>query len=256
MQEISEHQRQFVRPLYASFPGLHGAIEAVLDGSAGNVLVDDVTAPAVCRMVVGDFHMIAGDTASPAAKSALQSVPIGEYIAVPDDWHSLVRGTLPGVEPRQRIAMRESQSWDSEALARMRESFPPGYELRRVDASNVREFRKLNETFVANFESLEDFLARGIGFAVTNERGKIVAGCSSYTISSRCLEFEIETRKDYWRRGLALVTGARMIEHCLDAGLEPCWDAAHEGSALLAERLGFVRVREYTGYYVRSSAQT
>jgi hypothetical protein len=256
MQEISEHQRQSVRPLYASFPGLHGAIEAVLEGSAGSLFVDDVKTPAVCRMVVGDFHMIAGDPASPAAKSVLRSVPNGEYIAVPDDWHSLVRDTLPGVEPRRRIAMREPASWDRQALARMREGLPPSYELRRVDASDVSEFRDLNETFVGNFKSLEDFLARGIGFAVVNERGEMVAGCSTYTISSRCLEFEIETRKDYWRRGLALVTGARMIEHCLELGLEPCWDAAHEGSALLAERLGFVRAREYAGYYVRSSEAT
>jgi hypothetical protein len=40
-----------------------------------------------------------------------------------------------------------------------------------------------------------------------------------------------------------------MIEHCLENGLEPCWDAAHEGSALLAEQLGFVGRRRYTAYY-------
>jgi hypothetical protein len=41
-----------------------------------------------------------------------------------------------------------------------------------------------------------------------------------------------------------------MIEHCLDNGLTPCWDAAHEGSALLAERLGFGKRRPYTAYRV------
>jgi hypothetical protein len=240
--------REAVRPLYKDFPGLHGAIDAVLEGAAGEVFVDNARTPRVVRAVVGDFHMIAGDLASRAATEALGGVPKGDYIAIPDGWQSLLRATLPAAQPKERFAMQAPERGDVQALARMREGLPDGYLLSRVDDGNVTSFRDLNETFVANFESLEDYLERGIGFAITNERGEMVAGCSSYTISSRCLEFEIETRKDYWRRGLALVTGARMIEHCLEVGLEPCWDAAHEGSAILAERLGFVRVRKYTGY--------
>jgi hypothetical protein len=248
MKKLKSKHRERVRPLYEGFPGLHGAIEAVLEGAGGKVYVDDADEPRVSRMVVGDFHMIAGDHTSPKATKALRAVPKREYIAVPDDWHELVHATLPDAEPRERIAMRAPEHWDAEALARMRQSLPEGYTLTQVDKHSVKEFRDLNPTFVDNFKSLKDYLQRGIGFAVSNEEGVIVAGCSTYTISSRCLEFEIETRKDYWRRGLALVTGARMIEHCLEAGLEPCWDAAHEGSAVLAERLGFLRRRSYTGY--------
>jgi hypothetical protein len=137
----------------------------------------------------------------------------------------------------------------------MRESLPRDYRLLQIDASTYGAFRDLNETFVANFASKEDFLSRGVGFGVVHiGRAGFVAGCSSYTISSRCLEFEIETRRDYQRRGLALVTGARMIEHCLEGGLEPCWDAAHEGSAVLAERLGFVGRRRYTAYRIGAPA--
>ncbi len=248
MRTLNGTLRERSRPLFAGFPGLHGAIEAVLEGAAGTVYADETDDPHVVRAVVGDFHMIAGDASRPAAVEALRAVPKGDYIAVPDGWHDLVRSTLANVQPKTRIAMRAPESWDPQALVRVRETLPAGYMLTRVDKRNVKEFRDLNETFVANFKSLPDFLRRGIGFTVSNEDGEIVAGCSTYTISSRCLEFEIETRRDYWRRGLALVTGARMIEHCLEVGLEPCWDAAHEGSAVLAERLGFVRVREYTGY--------
>ncbi len=129
----------------------------------------------------------------------------------------------------------------------MRESLPTEFKLQRIDGETAAAFRKLNATFVDNFESPADFLERGVGFGVTTG-GEIVAGCSSYSMSSRRMEFEIETRRDYQRRGLALVTGARLIEHCLDNGLEPCWDAAHEGSARLAEALGFVGRTRYTSY--------
>lgn len=250
MKKLGRAQRERVRTLYDGFPGLHGAIEAVLEGSAGEVYVDDPDAPRVARAVIGDFQVISGDASSPAAVRALRDVRKRDYIAVPDGWHALLRDTVPGAEPRERFAMRAPDHWDTQALARMRSSLPDGYRLSRIDRHSVKPFRHLNETFVANFRSLKDYLERGVGFAVTNEKGEMVAGCSTYTISSRALEFEIETHKDYRRRGLALVTGARMIEHCLEAGLEPCWDAAHAGSAILAERLGFLRERQYTAYYV------
>jgi GNAT superfamily N-acetyltransferase len=248
MESLTGDRREAVRLLYSGYPGLHGAIEAVLEGGFGQVFVDDAAAPRVARMVVGDSHMVAGDPGAAGAVDTLLAVPSGEYISVPEPWHEFVRRTLPRAEAKERFSLFAPKEWNRAHLAGLRESLPLGYELRRVDEASVEAFRDLNETFVDNFASLEDYLQRGTGFAITNEHGEIVAGCSTYTISSRCLEFEIETHVDYQRRGLALVTGARMIEHCIEAGLEPCWDAAHDGSARLAERLGFVGRRQYTAY--------
>ena len=248
MKKLQKDLRETVRPLYSGYPGLHGAIEAVLEGGFGHIYADDAAAPRVARMVVGDFHMVAGDSNASGAAEALLAIPSRDYLAVPDSWLDLVQKTLPGAEPNDRFSMSAPDVWNGAQLAAMRQSLPHGCELRRVDADSVAAFRDLNETFVDNFASLGDYLQRGVGFVVTNECGEMVAGCSTYTISSRCLEFEIETREDYRRRGLALVTGARMIEHCIETGLEPCWDAAHEGSSRLAERLGFIGRRHYTAY--------
>lgn len=247
MQLLAEQDREHIRPLYTRYFALHGAIDAVLEGGFGRVFADNAARPRSARLVIGDFHVLAGE---PDA-GALEGIPPGETVCAPEPWYGLLRGAFPVAEPKERFAFTAPERWDRAHLAPLRASLPPGYELRRVAESDVEAFRDLNQTFVDNFESLEDYLRRGIGFAVANERGELVAGCSTYTISSRCLEFEIETRRDHWRRGLALVTGARMIEHCLEAGLEPCWDAAHEGSARLAERLGFVNCRQYTAYRLR-----
>ena len=247
MELLPKDQGAAVRGLYEGFPGLHGAIDSVLEGVMGELFVDDRLKPRVARAVIGDFHAIAGDQESSSATAALRAVPDGEYIAVHESWHELVRQTLQAAQTYDRFAFSAPAKWDRERLASFRESLPPEYMLHRIDAGMVADFRTLNETFVDNFASLDDFLRLGVGFGITKD-GEFVAGCSSYTISSRCLEFEIETRRDYQRRGLALVTGSRMIEHCLDNGLEPCWDAAHEGSALLAEALGFVKRLPYTAY--------
>jgi RimJ/RimL family protein N-acetyltransferase len=205
----------------------------------------------VTRIVIGDFHCIAGDTGLPASAEALLAVPARDYLAAPASWHDFVLATRSDAYPYERFAFSAPEHWDRTHLAALVASLPPGHVLRRVDESTYDAFATLNHSFVDNFHSRADYLSRGVGFCVADDRtGEIVAGCSSYTISTRCLEFEIETRRDHQRRGLALVTGARLIEHCLDNALVPYWDAAHQGSARLAERLGFVGRRVYTAYRV------
>ncbi|MEX2228500.1 MAG: GNAT family N-acetyltransferase, partial [Dehalococcoidia bacterium] len=53
------------------------------------------------------------------------------------------------------------------------------------------------------------------------------------------------------RRGRGRAAGARLVEHCLDHGLEPCWDAHNPPSTALAEQLGFVDPQRYAGWEVR-----
>ena len=43
-----------------------------------------------------------------------------------------------------------------------------------------------------------------------------------------------------------------MIEHCLVHNLEPCWDAANDWSAELAEKLGFINPKAYNAYWIKS----
>lgn len=245
---VPTHCRASLAPLYEGFVGLHGMLHSILEGVLGTAYADDAGAPRVARLALDDFHCIAGDPDAPAAIEALRAIPPEDHAAIPEAWRERLLATRQA-RPYDRFAFQAPAQWDRAQLTALREGLPGGFALSRVTSETVATFRGLAESLVANFGSDDQFLARGVGFAVTAEAsGRVVAGCSSYAISSRSLEFEIQTHPDYRRRGLALVTGATMIEHCLDAGLEPCWDAAHEGSAVLAERLGFVGRRRYTAY--------
>jgi len=270
---IPPNARDPLRPLFEGFIGLHGVIDAVLEGTLGDAYADDPKNPRVAHIEL-DFNAIAGDPEATAAADALRSLDPGNHLVVPDSWTNLLMDVRDNLQPYDRFAFSPGP-WDRSALATLRESLPEGFVLERITNDTVAPFEQLADSLTYNFDGPDDFLARGVGFGIfdnsarpepvegrdslgkaepveaearTPEPRPCIAGCSSYAISSRVLEFEIQTHPNFRRRGLALVTGSRMIEHSLDNGLKPAWDAAHEGSALLAERLGFVNRRRYTTY--------
>jgi GNAT superfamily N-acetyltransferase len=241
-------KREPLRSLFEGFPGLHGVIDSILEGVLGKAWADDLTSPRVARLEL-DFQLMAGDPSAPSATDELRGLPAGEHLAIPDSWTDLLIDALDTVQPYDRVDFGQPEGWDREQLAANRESIPEGLAIERITGDTVGAFAALADSLVYNFESHEDFLARGVGFGI-RQGDRFIAGCSSYAISSHSLEFEIQTHPEYERRGLALATGSRMIEHCLDSALTPCWDAAHEGSAVLAERLGFGERRPYLAYRI------
>ena len=64
------------------------------------------------------------------------------------------------------------------------------------------------------------------------------------------IEIEIATRKDYRRKGLATICGARIILECMDRNLYPSWDAQNKWSVALAEKLGYHYERTYPAFEI------
>lgn len=241
---VPKDDRAPLGPLFEGFRALKGVVHAVLEGVMGEVRADDAAMPNVAHIDL-DFHLLAGDPSHPAAREAIRSLSEGDHVIVAESWADVLMDSWERLQPYERTEF-SAGTWDLGDL-RKRQSLPEGLSLVRVDTETVGAFAELDAAFVYNFDSHEDFLARGVGFGVT-DGSLFVAGCSSYAISSRSLEFEIETAAEFQRRGLAMVTGSRMIEYCVEEGLEPCWDAAHDVSARLALRLGFRDARPYTAY--------
>lgn len=248
--EVPPDVREPLRPLFDGFPGLHGWADAILEGAAGVAFADDPSRPNVALLEL-DFDFLAGDAGHPAAAELARKLePPASLAASSGDWESLLRRVWGDrVSTYTRVAF-QAGDWDRARLDAFIVALPDGYVLKRIDGESVRRFRSLEDSLVYNFDTLDDFLARGVGFGVEHE-GKFVSGCSSFTISSRSLEFEIQTHPDFRRRGLATAAAAAMIEHCIDSGLEPCWDAHNPMSAALATKLGFAEPAPYTAYEIR-----
>lgn len=245
--------REVVRPLFAGFRPFHGAWEAVLATSLGEVVVDDAARPTVARVTL-DFRFLAGDpdAAQGAADALLDGIvpPASLLAAAGTGWRERFRARW-GVRlgERERVVFAGPPVWDRERLRRQAAALPPGFALTRVDATNVARFRALAGNLVANYGSDAAFVRDGVGFGV-EAAGRFVAGCSSFALGGAWCEFEIQTHLDYRRRGLARAAGARLIAHCVDAGIRPAWDAHNPPSAALAEQLGFVDPLRYTAWEV------
>jgi hypothetical protein len=249
---IHPGKREVLRPLFEPYPGVDGCIDAMLDGGMGTALADDAESPRFARMYMNpdDFHFFGGDHTSAAAEAAVHALPPGTYVVVQyETWATLLRRVWGDRLVSHTRTVFRPGAWDGTELERRAAALPEGFTMKRIEAGDIERFIELEDSFVYNFASHEEFLAKGVGFGIEHE-GRFVSGCSSFAIGPRKLEFEIQTHADYRRRDLAFAVASRMIAHCIDAGLEPCWDAANPPSAALATKLGFVDPRPYTAYSI------
>ena len=182
--EIPPAGRESPRPLFAGFPGLHGIVDAALEGTMGTVRADDATQPVVAVIEL-DFYLLAGDPLAPSAEPVVRGLsPPWSVVTSGEDWEPLLH-RIWGVDlqTRTRVAFRPGK-WDRQRLRRFRATLPDGYTLKRVTAGDAARFAELEESLVYNFPSLDEFVAKGVGFGVDHE-GRYVSGCSSFALSSR-----------------------------------------------------------------------
>lgn len=237
-----------IAPLFAGWE--ETLIWSVLEGHMGRVIVEDEAAPVSAQLVIGDLCFFGGiPNEALAAKAAAE-----ELVPQNDAWSAVIERIWGDrVSRRFRYAIKkEPDVFDRDRLGRFVAALPPEYELRLFDEEIcARSFtEQWSRDFCSCFQSCEDFLRRGFGVAIL-QNGALVSGASSYTIYNGGIEIEIDTKPEYRQRGLATVSGARLILEALDRGLYPSWDAFDLRSVALAEKLGYHMSHPYAIYMKR-----
>jgi len=251
--ELDGNSRACVRPLFERYPCCHGSIAAAIEGDMGRVLTDSREEPRVALAVL-DFQFLAGDPRHENARALLELLrpgPTGEWVIAPTPaWRKLLTSAFPDtLESYWREAF-QAESFDRHKLEGFSQALPEGFELRGVRLEEVDQFAAdLSPALVYNFCSHEEFISRGIGLGILHQ-GMFVSGASSAAVGGGKLEFEIQTHPRFRRRGLARAVAAALILTCIEHGLEPCWDAANEPSAALAQQLGFRSTGKYEAYWL------
>ena len=249
--ELDSDNRGFLRRLFDRYPCLHGSVAAAIEGGMGRVFADSQEESRVALAVL-DFHFLAGDSLHENTLLLFKLLQPGDVVIAPTPaWQHLVAATYPSELAVYHREAFQAEQFDIDKLRQFCQALPSGFELRQVRLEEVTQFaRDLDPALIYNFRSHEEFITRGVGLGILHQ-GTFVSGASSAAVGGGKLEIEIQTHRQFRRRGLARAVAAALILYCLEHGIEPCWDAANEPSAALARQLGFYSTGQYEAYRLK-----
>lgn len=229
-------------------------ILSCLQGHMGEAWVDNLNNPTMVELILGDFVFFAGNSNGESAEELLINIPLNSIVVTEDrGWKSLIenfyKDYLKKINRYSFFKNREVLNIDY--LKSLIKDLPKGYELKALDRDLIDNYdlNELSADFTAQFNSLEDYLNRGKGYYILSE-GKVISGASSYSIYNQGIEIEIDTHKEYRKKGFATVVAAALMVECLEDGLYPSWDAANLISVGLAEKLGYKMDKKYEVYQI------
>lgn len=157
---------------------------------------------------------------------------------------------LPTLLPNRQVIeiYRRLHIFDLAQFARSVDWFtriPQDFRLQQVDETLAEEVGVL-----ISWASIEDFLAKGLGFALL-EGTEIASVCTSVFSSHTRMEIDVHTLESYQRRGFAVLVTSAFIKACLQLGKQPNWECFwdNEPSTALAVKMGFRPLLDYPVYF-------
>ena len=205
--------------------------------------------------MLGDFVFFAGKPSEKLLRYKPESCKQDFIIMVPqnDEWSVMIEQVYK--EKAKKVTRyafkKEPDIFDKDKLKKVTAQLPDDFEIKQIEEYEFSMCKKnhWSNDLVSQFKDYEAYRKLGLGVVILHN-GELVAGASSYGRYKDGIEIEIDTREDYRRKGLAYVSGAKLILECLDRNLYPSWDAQNLWSAALAEKLGYHFSHEYTAYEI------
>lgn len=234
----------------------HGSniIKAYFNSNYGTAWVDDIKNPAAYQIIIGDYCFFYGDATSIGAIELVMNIP-NDYsssvlivITENKEWDKLIMkiyGNQVSVASRFSTCF-SMKNVKLDLLEKYVETLPAQYKLQRIDRDiyNQTKEEKWCSDMCALFESPDDFLERGIGYAILLN-DKLVSGASSYLAYKGNIEIEVQTKRQYRLQGLARVCSAKLVMTCIKNSIYPNWDAANVESLHISKQLGYYLKSKY-----------
>ncbi len=219
--------------------------DAILEGSMGRAVADNVDEPQVAVLEAPKLKLsiVGGDARHPVAREYIKQLPkMAALFFGSDGWEELVRSVHGGKLIEMPRYAFTSEALNPEHLREQGARIPDGYRLVQLDLDLARRLGAEKSAFAGdhmlNFDSPEDFIARGFGFCLLHG-DEIASVATTFAVCQKGIEIQINTRKEHQRKGLATVVAAHLVVHSLEHDLDPNWDAANESSVGLATKLGY-----------------
>lgn len=206
---------------------------------------------------------LAGDYKSKKLEEFLAKIPERAFIyTAQDDWELRLKAHWKyfGYFPRTELSAKNLSLQD---IRRLLTQLPARFKMKRVDLDVTKQIlsQNLSDHWVNAIDYIggpEKFVKEGVGFCILegNKVLSMVMGFKTSVPTTQSIEIDIVTHPDYRGLGLATLVSAKLIEYCLERGIEPHWDAANQLSVKLAQKLGYTDPEPYRCYYWREKPWT
>ncbi|MDD5659736.1 MAG: GNAT family N-acetyltransferase, partial [Actinomycetota bacterium] len=204
---------------------------SVLEGKTGSMWVDDIENPRVARLDTGLFTVFAGDCTAKKTLDLVRQAPIHFVTPENESWKNILCNEFQGRISSLHFSEYSLFSKDETLLKEMIDKLPKNYKLKPLDKSLCMHLGSDigNKYFLENFSSIDDFLDLGIGFCVLLNN-QIVSAATSMAAAGNMIDIEIETVKEYRKKGLGTIVAAKLVLSCIKKEITPKWMAANRES--------------------------
>ncbi len=253
--ELTKANRLKIADAFRAVPRVDMSLPCVIEGQMGQAFVNDLIQPSIYHVVIGPFHYIAGSSDSPQAQPMMADFPAYNLLmpSAPG-WAELARQQFGEALKTNTRHSFSSDSLSASHLNQLLNNRSFQGKIVAIDATLANQLSTASELHLdlTDFDSAEDFAARGLGFVALVEEQPVGMAYSSL-VCSQGIEISIFVQEAHRRQGIATALGANLLRACLQRGLHPNWDAANPESVRLAAKLGYRSLGSYEAYFHTSN---
>lgn len=227
------------------------SIDCVIEGQMGKAYVDNPSQPSAYRITIGPFWYFAGEADSPGGRQMMSNFPAYSLLMPsPPAWLDVAREIFGAhLQPFTRYSF-SSANLSADHLKHLLGN--SGYQERIIPIHEelATQLASQPDSYleIADFDSVQDFIERGLGFTLL-DGGKVMGVAYSSLVCSRGIEVSIYVEEPYRQQGVATALASRLLMESLHHNLLPNWDAANPESCKLAIKLGYSFTEAYDVYY-------
>ena len=214
----------------------------------GTVWLDREEDPTILYFQMPWINALAGNPKSPYVISLLDLL-VKDLVFYPNtQWKKALRDKWGDKLVEFIHKTFRSDSLDLEHIQQYIADLPKGFTLERVDLDAAKYIEDNLHAFSRTWETVENYVKNGLGYCI--KYGDIVAShAGSFFPFTDHLEIQVDTHPEYRGRGFATIVCAKLMEHCIENGVVPMWEAHTDISSKLAEKLGFTDPQTYDLFF-------
>ena len=247
---LTKNNRINLAKAFREVPRVDISIECVLEAYMGKAFVDNVEKPSAYKIMIGPFFYFAGNAHGAGGQEMLKDIkPYNLFMSSSAGWVEECR-KLYG----ERLVAFERYSFSSEKLSlehlkRLCQS--SAHDIKQMDSALLEKvWRQDHFIDISDFDSVSDFMERGVGY-YAEKNGEVIGAAYSSLVCNQGIEISLFVSDDHRRQGMATALSANLVRWCLENNMDAHWDAANPESCRLAEKLGYISTGGYQAYYLK-----